>query len=1856
MIVGEAVVRYTADATGLIQGTNQATASLKALQLASNQGASSLKRMGEVAAGIGIYQVLTHATSAVVNFTKAAVESAARTEEMNFALSVIGRNAGETSGGIEKQRIAIQKLGIETSVAQQTLAEFMRNGLQSADAAKVARVAQDAAVVSATNSSESLQNILYGIVTRQTEVIRNAGVTVSLESAFQQAAASKNKTTDALTENEKTQAAVNAVIREGATLEGTYEAAMESASKQLRSRVRLVSDLKDSVGSMGTPLFTSWVFGVNDMIKMTTQVFDPSGPINKSVTSLTTVLGVRMTTMWQSIRTSFDAFVSGGGLESIGQKLTETFRSYSGTGGALAGGMAGLLTSAGGGILGQLGKTSIGSFIPELAGFALPPGLSQAVSLFTSLIVSSHDFRDALVNLGKSIITVAGQIVQAFNPVTKAFQNIVDQIAPAASQIVNSLAKIIPQIGEVAASFISATAPLISMAGAVIVPLVNALATVVGWLEKSKIAVIAFGVAMSLWVGAKIVSQVMMLASAYRELAAGIALARTAESAGGVKTAIGIGIQRAATAMGGGTGFVSKFGGMLAGGSGAAVAGEGAGVAAAGAGAAIGAVAVPVLAVAAAVGVGVLAWKIYSDGVERARKANLEMTKQAIDSQAVYRDGQRDLLQQVQTYYAVQKAARAASDAAYARIIAEREAKGVNNDRVTLTTPETLANQQIIADSEAVLAGMKDYYKSMLQDEKDYSAKSVATANERLSKLRDSSKLLAQQLAVPPEMFSQLENMIPAQAKIITDQLNQMVEYTKSWRMEMQSGASALKEAWSIAQSNSKITGAPSSVSTSLLQGVFTNRSAQVSMFNSDIDQLINLAGDKSAALITELEKAGPQQVGDALHSWIQNLSTMTQQDAKGAVDSIVTASSDIAKGADTALRSAAVKLSQGQVMDLNNPDVAKQFVSDYQSMQQDLNANQSSLVNASMSGIFKDNTPIAQASGKLNELITKGASTDAVKEQAQYLNILAKSSSNLSGDQGTLAKTLVDSTQAIMSQYGAFKNATDQYTSLTHATEAQREAVTEATTGQAQIRSAIEMVGKTSDKTRGALTSSATTARNGLKGMVSSLNDPEIQSAYDKFVASNYNVGSEAAQALIKAFSSKSSALGAAIQSALSGSEVISNSGTVYLSDQIRDMNNAMTSQQKILQDNKNAIAAERHEYDSLKQSVDNVVSRQLSLISTNSGVGNSSQRLAEALGNGITQGKELSQVHRDVADATSSAMESIKAHVMAMAEARLIGRDFNSVQTEMNNEIDSFKQTLAADTAEWLRNNQAKIAAQSVAEELAKTSGIMNTAIKATDAVFNTSTDLSVKLAQAIFTIPKNAREAANAQIGLRTAVTSYTDSVEQQAYALAAQGKIGKDTQSIYAYIVQTVNAMITSLNNQTAAVMTADEAIQSYNTTWDNIVGKTQGVIKSQFAVDDALRTLTQTYNNYAGVASSDQVNLDAQKYAHQQLAQSVDQTVIALRNQAEALVTSGKLANNPKAINAWMVQQLTALKSGRPAIASIVDGWISDLNRVPPAIDTQARIDTNTAVTQLQNYVNLVNSVPPDKNTNMNVLLGESMTIIDNFKKTLTNIPDETVYINAEYNADLAIASLNDQFRATIEKVQQFSSALEFMQTGGKYVSQEIGDNYAKYGGSLPSNVRVAPDWLPKEAYAKWDAISGVFRANGGVEDHTAQIAPAGSWRVFAEPETGGEAYIPLALSKRTRSLQLLRQVSNIFGGDFVQYADGNVGYATWNTGGFASNAMSNMAGNFFLGSAVGLYKSLKNQGHADGAVYNPYYTQSYQGRSARQTISSNSENAYDDVQVQSSTTTIEQLHVHTNLPPQEWIDEAQWRRTRRSGL
>ncbi len=92
-----------------------------------------------------------------------------------------------------------------------------------------------------------------------------------------------------------------------------------------------------------------------------------------------------------------------------------------------------------------------------------------------------------------------------------------------------------------------------------------------------------------------------------------------------------------------------------------------------------------------------------------------------------------------------------------------------------------------------------------------------------------------------------------------------------------------------------------------------------------------------------------------------------------------------------------------------------------------------------------------------------------------------------------------------------------------------------------------------------------------------------------------------------------------------------------------------------------------------------------------------------------------------------------------------------------------------------------------------------------------------------------------------------------------------------------------------------------------------------------------------------------------------------------------------------------------------------------------------------------------------------------------------------------------------------------------------------------YAGSLESGIRTvaiasAVGAVRRAAGATF--ADGGFYANGGLkESHQAQIARAGDWRVWAEPETGGEAYIPLSPNKRGRSVPIWLETGRRLGLD-----------------------------------------------------------------------------------------------------------------------
>ncbi|WP_432679323.1 phage tail tape measure protein [Rhodococcus pyridinivorans] len=91
----------------------------------------------------------------------------------------------------------------------------------------------------------------------------------------------------------------------------------------------------------------------------------------------------------------------------------------------------------------------------------------------------------------------------------------------------------------------------------------------------------------------------------------------------------------------------------------------------------------------------------------------------------------------------------------------------------------------------------------------------------------------------------------------------------------------------------------------------------------------------------------------------------------------------------------------------------------------------------------------------------------------------------------------------------------------------------------------------------------------------------------------------------------------------------------------------------------------------------------------------------------------------------------------------------------------------------------------------------------------------------------------------------------------------------------------------------------------------------------------------------------------------------------------------------------------------------------------------------------------------------------------------------------------------------------------------------------------------------------YDPGSGQSFADGGIDDRAAQIrAGRGRGVTWAEAETGWEAYIPGAQSKRRRSEQILQEVADRFGFGLVKMADGGITEGGFNSQAAVAKAMA----------------------------------------------------------------------------------------------
>lgn len=225
-------------------------------------------------------------------------------------------------------------------------------------------------------------------------------------------------------------------------------------------------------------------------------------------------------------------------------------------------------------------------------------------------------------------------------------------------------------------------------------------------------------------------------------------------------------------------------------------------------------------------------------------------------------------------------------------------------------------------------------------------------------------------------------------------------------------------------------------------------------------------------------------------------------------------------------------------------------------------------------------------------------------------------------------------------------------------------------------------------------------------------------------------------------------------------------------------------------------------------------------------------------------------------------------------------------------------------------------------------------------------------------------------------------------------------------------------------------------------------------------------------------------------------------------------------------------------------AGITGSKAEDLARklglVPENVKTQVSAPGATqAKGQIDAHTRSANGVPRRKVTQVEAPGARmSKNDIESYIRTTARVPGRKTTTLDVNGAGTAIA----QVQALINTVARLNSKSVTLTTRYVVVGRPVGRSTA--GGSTADAYGSIHEPIGRSVrrYATGDIRNG----------HVAQIARAGDWRVWAEDETAGEAYIPFRSDTRPRSIAIWQETGRRLG---VSAAQAIMGAARFDTGG-----------------------------------------------------------------------------------------------------
>lgn len=218
------------------------------------------------------------------------LQDGARFEMTSVAVEQLAANLGYTQSQLKGYRSELEKANAFGSTQANILRGLMQTGLLPLIEATTflngeqglkgfVLTVKDLGAAMGISSSQALDMAQNSLVKLNDETLKQLGIEINLAQKFNETASAAGKTAMELTELEKRQVILNAIMQEGAKFAGTYAATYNTAGKNLLSMTDVVKDLREQVGVQLQPAFrllTQTVLGgvkaLRDFVKENPQV------------------------------------------------------------------------------------------------------------------------------------------------------------------------------------------------------------------------------------------------------------------------------------------------------------------------------------------------------------------------------------------------------------------------------------------------------------------------------------------------------------------------------------------------------------------------------------------------------------------------------------------------------------------------------------------------------------------------------------------------------------------------------------------------------------------------------------------------------------------------------------------------------------------------------------------------------------------------------------------------------------------------------------------------------------------------------------------------------------------------------------------------------------------------------------------------------------------------------------------------------------------------------------------------------------------------------------------------------------------------------------------------------------------------------------------------------------------------------------------------------------------------------------------------------------------------------------------------------------------------------------------------